>query len=212
MFNSDEHQQIRYEINDFLANTLLDKFIVYSSMLEGSQVKYLPYVLRKTGDILFDINTQNGTLFQHVNFFTNTAYYVGDALKNDGEFDSAQHVYSIAYNYEQRMSYKILKGSFHEILAGAERTLGKVLQHDNVYTFLDYYSRVLMGFNNDMLEHRASFVNVIPFYNLNVDAAKTAELLSSKLFDDEKQSMKVPVELVESYSEIPVDWVNSIYS
>lgn len=204
--------QVCGEMNNFLAKTSLDKFVVYSNMLEGSQVKYIPYVLTKTGDILFDVNTQNGSLFQHVNFFTNTAYYVGDALKNDGEFDYAQHVYSIAYNYEQRMSYKVLKGSFHEIIIAAEKTLNKVLQHNNVYTFLDYYSRVLMGLNNDMLEHRASFVNVIPFYNLNVDAAKTAELLSSKLFDDKKQSMKVPAELVESYSEIPVDWVNSIYS
>lgn len=170
-------------------------------------------MLTKTGDVLFDVNTQNGIMYQHINFFTNTAYYVGDALKNDGEVDYAQHIYSIAYNYEQRMSYKILKGSFYEIMDAAQKTLGKVLQNDNtVNNFLDYYARVLMCFKNDILEQRASFVNIIPFYNINVDAAKTAELLSSKLFDDDKKSMKVPAELVESCSEIPVDWVNNIYS
>jgi hypothetical protein len=203
---------VKKEVAYFLEKTSLNHSVEYSNIFEQTNTRYAPYKLASTYDLVFDINCNTGALFQKSNFFTNTVYHLADYCKNVGDVQLSKDIYKIAYHYESQMSYKIVLGSFPTIVDIFNSSVAHELSFGSSINFFEYYIKVLSEIKEDKLENYCSFNIIIPLYNNNVTPNKTADIISSNLFDKELNSLKVPFNKIDDYMDIPLDWVNILHS
>jgi hypothetical protein len=186
------------------------KNILNNVDMGGSSLLYVPYVLSSNRDIVFDINSDTGEMYQIVSIFTSFSYGVGDVLKNLGKSLEAEAAYVDAHNFSDQMNFNHVMNVFPNVVSRFKNSTG--VSSEEFVEFFVHYVETLQLLKENFAESIESMVVSWELFKRGFSAVEVANIFQSSMYDVSTRKLVVNVDMLKPYVGVPLSWVEKIVS